>query len=170
MPGSPLTILIAGMVGAAATAAVTVIGSAIAFGGPDGYVVVQSREPSPPGWEEADRVAPPAPVAEPVPATGPASLPRLVEDVRGRLRDPEYASLILRDEPRALRFLFDSALELGRPDDAWDVLERHGVFAAHLDRGAWVELVTRLEATESNRAAIARAAAEELFGGDALRR
>ena len=93
-------------------------------------------------------------------------MPRLVEDVRARLGDPDYASLILRDEPRALRFLFDSALDLDRPDDAWDVLERHGVFAAHLDRGAWVDLVSRLEANESSHAEVARAAGEELFGGE----
>ena len=165
----PFTLLLAAMVGAFVSVVVTVIVGAYALGGPGGYVTVVPTD------DVRGRTAP-------VPASGLAPVRPSLEEIaattdldeaagggvkqagQARLTDPEFVSHVLRDEPSALRFLFETSLDLERPEEAWALLERHGVFAAHLEERAWRRMVTQLEASESDFVAAATESATPLFG------
>ncbi|MEM6671457.1 MAG: hypothetical protein AAF726_01355 [Planctomycetota bacterium] len=166
MRTSPLSLLIAGIVGSSATAAVTVMASAYAFGGATGYVVVEPRNPRISARPAISAIRESAPDEAAQVIAGVIDVPAAV---RERLADPRYAATLLRDEPTALRFLFDSALAMNEPEEAWSVLDEHGVFAAHLGRGSWERLVNALDEAGSDLTTVASDAAQELFGPSFVR-
>ncbi|MEM9379278.1 MAG: hypothetical protein AAGB93_04950 [Planctomycetota bacterium] len=167
----PLALLLAAMVGAFVSVVVTVIVGAYALGGPGGYVTVvptDNLRAHPPVRTRtvSERLATHALETADV-ASGEVdagSVCGVTLAVRDRLADPAYVSHLLRDEPSALRFLFETSLDLERPDEAWSLLERHGVFAAHLEERSWRRMVTQLETSESEFVAAATESASALFG------